>query len=77
MSTIKILHFSDFHLDAKHEKEAEQLVSKMIGAIRKDGIVVDLIIFSGDMIDKGGAGYGDIMKVGCQVCAHNSIQFFG
>lgn len=62
MSTIKILHFSDFHLDAKHEKEAEQLVSKMIGAIRKDGIVVDLIIFSGDMIDKGGAGYGDIMK---------------
>lgn len=57
---ISILHFSDFHLDGKDEKGAENIVENIIDVLVESQIKVDLIIFTGDMINKGGEGYPDI-----------------
>lgn len=63
MPIIRILHFSDFHLDGKHIEEAKSLLRKMINVINKDfhdDKQVDLVIFSGDMINKGGHDFRNI-----------------
>lgn len=57
---IRILHFSDFHLNKNHEEHAEKLLSNMLKAIKANNKPIDLVIFSGDMIDQGGKSYGDI-----------------
>ncbi len=56
---MRIIHFSDFHLRADHLDRAESIVKRLkeafgtINAERK----IDLIIFSGDMIDKAGKDF--------------------
>lgn len=53
---MRIIHFSDFHLRADHLKRAESILKNFFKALfevnkeRK----IDLIIFTGDMIDKAG-----------------------
>lgn len=60
MPKINILHFSDFHLDKHYEKEAEQILSNMITSVKSARLAIDLVIFSGDMINQGGESYGSI-----------------
>lgn len=60
MPKINILHFSDFHLDANHEKDAKRILEKMISCINDADNSIDLIIFSGDMINQGGRNYPNI-----------------
>lgn len=60
MPKINILHFSDFHLDANHEKDANRILDKMVSCIHEDNKTIDLIIFSGDMINQGGRNYPNI-----------------
>ena len=56
---MRIIHFSDFHLRADHLDRAESIVKRLkeifraINAERK----IDLVIFSGDMIDKAGKDF--------------------
>lgn len=60
--SIKILHFSDFHLNKDHEKESQTLLQYMLKAIKNNHKQIDLVVFSGDMIDKGGDSYGNIYE---------------
>ena len=63
---MRIIHFSDFHLRADHLHRAESIVNRFkdrlldINSERK----IDLIIFSGDMIDKAGEGF-DAPQISC------------
>ena len=53
---MRIIHFSDFHLQGDQIDRADTLVARMLEAIvplhRQKP--VDLIVFSGDLIDKAG-----------------------
>lgn len=60
MPKINILHFSDFHLDKNHEDDSIRILDKMISCIKINGKNIDLIIFSGDMINQGGKSYSNI-----------------
>ena len=54
---MRILHFSDVHLNPKEKDSTKKLVDKMIRAITKDygdHPAFDIVIFSGDMILSGG-----------------------
>lgn len=53
---MRIIHFSDFHLQGDQIKRAETIVERMLEAIKPlhQQKPVDLIVFSGDLIDKGG-----------------------
>ncbi len=57
---IRILHFSDFHLT--NEERPNQLVSYLTESIGKISTErqIDLVIFTGDMIDKGGKSFHSI-----------------
>lgn len=59
---MRILHFSDFHLSKDGIKESHQLVDRMLDCLaplnRKKKF--DLIVFTGDMVDKGGSSFGNI-----------------
>jgi hypothetical protein len=55
--SIRILHFSDFHLEGKHIKEAKALLHNMIVSIKKENLHPDLILFTGDMLYQGGGGF--------------------
>lgn len=57
--TLKILHFSDFHLDGRNIKGAREIIDSMLQAV-SPLTSIDLIIFTGDMINQGGAGYKSI-----------------
>ena len=56
---MRILHFSDFHLSKDGLNESRNLVDRMIDAVKKYPICepVDAIVFTGDMIDKGGSSF--------------------
>lgn len=57
---IRILHFSDFHLNGYHVEESKNVLSYMMKAlaeIKKDHNI-DLVLFSGDMLEQGGVGFG-------------------
>ena len=54
---IRILHFSDFHLNGKYVEDAKTLLQNMLDAIKKANQQIDLVVFSGDMIDKGGKDF--------------------
>lgn len=56
---IRVLHLSDFHLDGKYEKKSEQLVENIITSLKEQD-KIDFVIFSGDMLNKGGIGYDNI-----------------
>lgn len=59
---LRILHFSDFHLNKGKMAEAQHIVKymqKCLADICKSK-KIDLILFSGDILDKGGASFGNI-----------------
>ena len=58
---MRIIHFSDFHLRADHIDRAESIVNRLktaLVAIQKER-KIDLIIFTGDMIDKAGKDFSE------------------
>ena len=58
---LRILHLSDLHL-VKDNPTMDALLmylNQSMDEIQKDG-GIDLVIFTGDLIDKGGAGFGNI-----------------
>ena len=57
---IKILHFSDFHLDNNHQDWASSLLNLMIESINIEHVHPDLILFTGDMLNKGKGSFGNI-----------------
>ena len=56
-SPIRILHISDFHLNGKYIEDAKTLLNNLLDAIMQSGQQIDLVVFSGDMIDKGGKDF--------------------
>lgn len=56
---MRIIHFSDFHLDADHLERAESVINNMISSLKDihQEKPINLIIFSGDLIDKAGKGF--------------------
>jgi predicted MPP superfamily phosphohydrolase len=59
---IRIVHLSDIHLDANTLKDAKQFIFKALNEdIKKfnNEKKIDLIIFSGDLIDKGGQSFNN------------------
>ena len=57
--SLRILHFSDFHLNGNKLQQAEHVLDFMLKAlleINKEK-VIDVIIFSGDFLEKGGEGF--------------------
>ena len=57
---ISILHFSDFHLDGEHIDDAKNLLELMCDSLKDKNGLIDIIVFTGDMINKGGHGFGSI-----------------
>lgn len=61
---MKILHFSDFHLNSEHEYDWNTYVKEaLIGLIREiccSDMTDVFIVCTGDLIDKGGKEYGNI-----------------
>lgn len=59
---MRILHFSDFHLNGKKLAEAQQILDQMIAVINvlKKEQKFDLVIFTGDMLEQGGDGFDSI-----------------
>ncbi|MCQ2211642.1 MAG: metallophosphoesterase [Paludibacteraceae bacterium] len=57
---LTILHFSDFHLDKNHLKDAENLLYYFCEAISQKAGSIDLVVFSGDMINLGGGSFDSI-----------------
>lgn len=60
---MRILHFSDFHLRPGDEiRKSQQLLNNMLPTLEvvNNEKSIDLIIFSGDMVDKGGIGFDSI-----------------
>lgn len=56
-SPIRILHISDFHLSGKYIEDAKTLLDNLLDAIVQSNQQIDLVVFSGDMIDKGGKDF--------------------
>jgi predicted MPP superfamily phosphohydrolase len=59
--SLRILHFSDLHL-VKDEQSMKTLLMYFIQSmdeIQKDGNI-DLVVFTGDLVDKGGYSFGNI-----------------
>lgn len=56
---MRILHFSDFHLTKNGINQSETLVERMLDIISpmKQEHKFDLILFTGDLIDKGGSSF--------------------
>lgn len=56
---MRIIHFSDFHLSANQEERARTIVKRLINAlvVIHQERPIDLILFSGDLIDKAGKGF--------------------
>jgi len=54
---IRILHISDFHLNGKYIEDARTLLDNLLDAVIQSNQQIDLVIFSGDMIDKGGKDF--------------------
>ena len=56
---MRILHFSDFHLNGSKLSDAKHNLEYMIKALTKINAEgkIDLIIYSGDLLEQGGEGY--------------------
>ena len=56
---MRILHFSDFHLNGGKIADAIQTLNFMLQAIKniQNERPIDLVVFSGDMLEQGGEGY--------------------
>lgn len=59
--SLRILHFSDLHLvkDSLTMDALLRYLNRSMDEIQKDGDI-DLVIFTGDMVDRGGGGFGAI-----------------
>ncbi len=58
---LRILHLSDLHL-INHSEHTNALLTSLLnsmGRLGQDG-GIDLVIFTGDLIDKGGSSFGSI-----------------
>lgn len=59
---IRILHFSDFHLNGEKTNDAKHVIDYMLKCL--EGInhekPIDLVLFTGDMLEQGGVGYENI-----------------
>ena len=55
-NTMRIIHFSDFHLRKDHIERAKATFERLLEALKRvnQERKIDLIIFSGDLIDKAG-----------------------
>lgn len=53
---MRIIHFSDFHLDFDQIKRSEDLVGKLLQAMQQvhKEKAIDVIVFSGDLLDRAG-----------------------
>ena len=57
---MRILHFSDFHLRPNGQgKRSMDIFNRMMEKLQEINLEenIDLVIFSGDMIDKGGKDF--------------------
>ena len=61
---LTILHFSDFHLDGKDLDGAIKMVDSIVSAIIKSDHTIDLIVFTGDMLNKGGVSFDNKIELG-------------
>ena len=63
---MRILHFSDFHLNGEMIKDARHTLKYMFNALRQiqEEAPIDLVIFSGDILERGGEGYNHDLRVG-------------
>ena len=63
---MRILHFSDFHLDGKHIDESKSVLGYMMEALTEISKEqkIDLVLFSGDMLVQGGLGFNQDLKQG-------------
>lgn len=59
---MRILHFSDFHLEGDGVSFSEHMIDRMLEVLKpiNHEKKFDLILFTGDMIDKGGRKFKDI-----------------
>ena len=59
---MRILHFSDFHLNGKSIEEAKLILGYMNDALAviQSEQKIDLVLFSGDMLDRGGNGFANL-----------------
>lgn len=63
---MRILHFSDFHLNGLKLNEARNNLKYMIKALTEINAEdkIDLIIYSGDLLERGGEGYNHQLPLG-------------
>ena len=61
---LTILHFSDFHLDGKDIEGAKNMVESIVSAIEKSDHRIDLIVFTGDMLNMGGVSFDNKIELG-------------
>ena len=63
---MRILHFSDFHLNGGKIEDAKHTLRYMFKALKqiKEEVPIDLVIFSGDILERGGEGYNYDLRVG-------------
>ena len=63
---IRILHFSDFHLNGDKIEDAQHILNNMLKSLQliNDERRIDLVIFTGDMLEQGGVGYGNNLELG-------------
>lgn len=59
---MRIVHLSDFHLDKKNQKQSQDLVYFLCQSLKKVNSErqVDLIIFTGDAVNKGGKSFKSV-----------------
>ena len=58
---MRILHFSDFHLSKDGIRQSRKLVDRMLDCLLplNNKKKFDLVVFTGDMVDKGGMSFGN------------------
>lgn len=66
ISPIRILHFSDFHLNGDKIDDAQHVLNSMLKSLQQINTErqIDLVIFTGDMLEQGGVGYGNNLEQG-------------
>lgn len=73
---MRILHFSDFHLNGSKLSDARHNLKCIIKALTKINAErkIDLIIYSGDLLERGGEGYGHQLITGFESFATEVID---
>ena len=73
---MRILHFSDFHLNGSKLSDAKHNLEYMIKALTKINAEgkIDLIIYSGDLLEQGGEGYDHKLTNGFKAFVSEVIE---